>query len=106
MEWIVFVVLGAGIWLSIWALRGLIRLIFGTSPTAQTGSATAGMAGVGLGATSASGSGGLAASDEIDGMNEGDYHSGPAGYSPMTAYPDTQYGSGLDEDAARNEHEQ
>ncbi len=25
-------------------------------------------------------------------MNEGDYHSGPHGYSPNTAYPDTEYG--------------
>ena len=30
-------------------------------------------------------------------MNQGDYHSGPAGYSPNTPYPDTQYGSGFDE---------
>jgi hypothetical protein len=30
-------------------------------------------------------------------MNEGDVHSGPAGYSPGTAYPETQYGSGFDE---------
>jgi hypothetical protein len=27
-------------------------------------------------------------------MNEGDFHSGPFGYSPNTAYPDTFYGSG------------
>lgn len=27
-------------------------------------------------------------------MNEGDYHSGPEGYEPNTAYPDTFYGSG------------
>lgn len=27
-------------------------------------------------------------------MNEGDFHSGPAGYSPNTAYPETFYGSG------------
>ena len=26
-------------------------------------------------------------------MNEGDFHSGPEGYSPGTAYPDTFYGS-------------
>lgn len=32
-------------------------------------------------------------------MDEGDYHSGPEGYSPNTAYPETQYGSGFDEDA-------
>ena len=37
--------------------------------------------------------------DDLGGsnMNQGDYHSGPAGYSPNTAYPDTQYGSGFDE---------
>lgn len=38
-------------------------------------------------------------------MNEGDYHSGPAGYSPNTAYPETQYGSGFDEGAAWHEGE-
>ena len=32
-------------------------------------------------------------------MNEGDFHSGPYGYSPNTAYPETQYGSMFDEDA-------
>lgn len=32
-------------------------------------------------------------------MNHGDFHSGPAGYSPNTAYPETQYGSGFDLDA-------
>ena len=36
-------------------------------------------------------------------MNEGGFHSGPAGYSPNTAYPETQYGSGFDEDAEWNE---
>jgi hypothetical protein len=25
-------------------------------------------------------------------MNEGDYHSGPHGYSPNTAYPESEYG--------------
>ena len=37
-----------------------------------------------------------------DGMNEGDYHSCPSGYSPGTAYPNTQYGSGFDEDEEWN----
>ena len=37
-----------------------------------------------------------------DGMNEGDYHSGPYGYSPGTAYSDTQYGSGFDQDEEWN----
>ena len=38
-----------------------------------------------------------------DGMNQGDYHSGPAGYSPNTAYPETQYGSGFDKEAEWNQ---
>ena len=38
-------------------------------------------------------------------MNEGDYHSGPEGYSPNTAYPETQYGSWFDDDADWNEAE-
>ena len=36
-------------------------------------------------------------------MDEGDYHSGPHGYSPNTAYPETQYGSNFDEEAEWNE---
>ena len=36
-------------------------------------------------------------------MNEGDVHSGPHGYSPNTAYTETQYGSRFDEDAEWNE---
>ena len=41
--------------------------------------------------------------DDIDGMNEGDYHSGIHGYSANTAYPETQYGSGYDSSADWNE---
>ena len=33
-------------------------------------------------------------------MDEGDVHSGTGGYSPNTAYPDTFYGSGMDDDEA------
>ena len=36
-------------------------------------------------------------------MNEGDIHSGPHGYSPNTAYPETQYGSRFDDEAEWNE---
>jgi len=36
-------------------------------------------------------------------MDEGDYHSGPHGYTPNTAYPETQYGSNFDEEAEWNE---
>ncbi len=35
----------------------------------------------------------------VGGMNEGDFHSGPAGYSANTPYSETQYGSGFLEDA-------
>jgi hypothetical protein len=45
----------------------------------------------------------LPQADVIDGMNEGDYHSGVHGYSPNTAYPETQYGSGYDSSADWNE---
>ena len=38
-----------------------------------------------------------------DYMNQGDNHSGPHGYSPGTAYPETQYGSGFDEEAEWNQ---
>ena len=37
---------------------------------------------------------------------EGNVHSGPHGYSPNTAYPETQYGSGFDPDADWNHEEQ
>ena len=39
-------------------------------------------------------------------MNEGDIHSGPNGYSPNTAYTETQYGSRFDEEAEWNEEDQ
>ena len=39
----------------------------------------------------------------VEQMDQGDYHSGPEGYSPNTAYPETQYGSAFDEDADWNE---
>ena len=42
-------------------------------------------------------------SGPVEEMDQGDYHSGPEGYSPNTAYPETQYGSAFDEDADWNE---
>lgn len=39
-------------------------------------------------------------------MDEGDFHSGPYGYSPNTAYPETQYGSSFDEEADWNKGEE
>lgn len=43
--------------------------------------------------------------EDKNAMNQGDYHSGPEGYSANTPYPETQYGSGFDEDAAWHEGE-
>lgn len=44
---------------------------------------------------------------DADGMNPGDYYNGPHGYSPMTGYPQTQYGSGFDPEAQwSHEHEE
>jgi hypothetical protein len=40
---------------------------------------------------------------DLNAMNQGDYHSGPEGYSANTAYSETQYGSGFDEEADWNE---
>jgi len=37
---------------------------------------------------------------------EGNVHSGPYGYSPNTAYPETQYGSGFNPEAEWNHEEQ
>jgi hypothetical protein len=42
----------------------------------------------------------------LETMNEGDFHSGPEGYSPNTAYPETQYGSMFDEDADWHDEEE
>jgi hypothetical protein len=36
-------------------------------------------------------------------MNEGDFHSGPEGYSPSTPYPETFYGSGGSSDHGHDE---
>ncbi len=40
---------------------------------------------------------------QLSPMNEGDVHSGPRGYSPNTAYTETQYGSRFNEDAVLSE---
>lgn len=75
---IVVVALGLGIWFLVF----LLRLIFGGAMRAvqSPGNTT-----------------GMTADDE------GNVHSGPHGYSPNTAYPETQYGSGFDPDADWNE---
>jgi hypothetical protein len=118
MEWILLGILAGALWLTIWGIRSLLKST-SAGPRRQGAGAsdvTAGVVGGAAGAAVAGGTGIAApsaintspigaASDEIDGMNEGDYRSGPAGYSPMTAYPETQYGSGFDEDAAWHEEQ-
>lgn len=44
--------------------------------------------------------------DSASGLNEGDFHSGPDGYSANTPYSETQYGSGFNHEAdwAEGEH--
>jgi len=116
MEWIFLGLLAGAVWLTVWGIRSLFRGLsvrptapgVGHAGAAVTVAGIAATAAMTAGATStgATSAGGLsAAGDEIDGMNEGDYHSGPAGYSPMTAYPETQYGSGFDEDAEWHEEQ-
>lgn len=46
-----------------------------------------------------------AGEQNLETMNEGDFHSGPEGYSPNTAYPETQYGSSFDQEADWNDEE-
>jgi hypothetical protein len=40
---------------------------------------------------------------DSEGMSEGDFHSGPDGYSPNTSYPDTFYGSGGEREGGHDE---
>lgn len=37
-------------------------------------------------------------------MDEADYHNGPGGYSPMTAYPNSYYGSSFRDEDDEYEH--
>jgi len=42
-----------------------------------------------------------------DQMNQGDFHSGPGGYSPGTSYPETFYGSrGFSDEAEFDGHDE
>lgn len=85
MYFLVLALLFGGIALILWGFVKFARAIF-SSPTSRD---------------SASNNKGI--TQDIDGMNEGDYYNGPHGYSPMTGYPETQYGSGFDEDAEWHE---
>lgn len=100
MEWILLGILAGALWLIIWGIRSLLK---STSAGPRRQGLGANGANSANGANGAIGAGAGAAGGA--GMNEGDYHSGPAGYSPMTAYPETQYGSGFDEDAAWHEEQ-
>jgi hypothetical protein len=84
MEFLVVVILFVGFGFIVWGLVAFVRAVLSWSPPSTT-MVHRGDYG-----------------DTIDGMNEGDLHSGPHGYSPGTAYPETQYGSGFDPDADWN----
>jgi hypothetical protein len=84
---LLFVGFGLIVWGAIAFVVGIMRLIF--SPVAASTQAAVPQNN----------------SDMIDGMNNGDYYNGPHGYSPMTGYPETQYGSGFDPDAQWNHEE-
>ena len=82
MEIVAGIIIVVALGLGVWFLVFMVWLIFGgaaravQSPGNTTGNTT-----------------GMTAEDE------GNVHSGPHGYSPNTAYPETQYGSGFDPDA-------
>jgi len=78
---IVVVALGLGIWFLVF----MVRLIFGGAMRAVQSPAN---------------------TTAMTAEDEGNVHSGPHGYSPNTAYPETQYGSGFDPDADWNHEEQ
>ena len=85
---LLFAGIGAAIWGAVYFFIALVRAFTATSTTRSTTD------------TSQSNTG-----DMIDGMNNGDYYNGPHGYSAMTGYPETQYGSGFDPDAEWNQEE-
>lgn len=76
------------------AVRLLWIVISGTfaSGTSQTPEASSGSRG--------------SSGTEMTAEDEGNVHSGPYGYSPNTAYPETQYGSDFDPEAEWNHEEQ
>jgi hypothetical protein len=85
MEIVAGIIVVVALGLAIWFLVFLLRLIFGGAARAvQPPTNSAGMTA----------------------EEEGNVHSGPHGYSPNTAYPETQYGSGFDPDADWNHEEQ
>lgn len=85
MDFFVVVILLVGVGLILWGLLAFVRAVLNWSPPVSNV-----VTRVDYG-------------DTIDGMNEGDLHSGPHGYSPGTAYPETQYGSGFNPDAEWND---
>lgn len=85
---LLFAGIGAAVWGVIYFFIAIVRAV-STTPSPGTNSETLSNDG-----------------DNIDGMNNGDYYSGPHGYSAMTGYPETQYGSGFDTDAEWNHEEE
>jgi hypothetical protein len=84
MEWLVLVIIAGVVWVAFLTIRAIFRALFANSAVPTKDEKV--VPGV-----------------QDGGMNEGDYHSGPEGYSPMTAYSESQYGSGFDDEAEWNE---
>lgn len=85
MEFVVLVVLLGGISLIAWGVIAFIRALVSPSPNPQPARKSED-------------------SDDLDGMNEGYYHDGPNGYSPMTSYPNSYYGRGGHQDSDEDEY--
>lgn len=83
MEYLVLLLLAAGFFLIVWGFLAFIKALF--APRSQT-----------LSSPRAS-----QPTDDIDGMNEGDYYNGPSGYSATGGYRNSYYGRQFDDD----EHE-
>lgn len=82
----VFAIIGVCAVVAFMVIRGIFRAVFAPiNSSADNGVATD----IGMSAE-----------------EEGNVHSGPYGYSPNTAYPETQYGSMFDPDAEWNHEEQ
>ncbi len=85
MEIVAGIIIVVALGLGVWFLVFMVRLIFGGAARAVQSPTTA---------------------TAMTADEEGNVHSGPHGYSPNTAYPETQYGSGFDPDAEWNHEEQ
>ena len=96
--WLIFVVVR--FFFRIFA--GVFRM--GTTPVSPQPGAR--QPGTGTGTSTTGMQSGVAIDTGMTAEEEGNVHSGPYGYSPNTAYPETQYGSLFNPDTEWNHEEQ